>query len=69
MSLLPLFINKHLLLIPPGSLSHCKAKYKTKPLFLSSKELIAPLLFTEASTIAHRMHLKKKPLWDNDFNA
>lgn len=28
-SLLPLFINKHLLLIPPGSLSHCKAKYKT----------------------------------------
>lgn len=57
-SLLPLFINKQLLLIPPGSFSHCKAKYKTQTVFLSSNELIAPLLFTEVSTITHRMHLQ-----------
>lgn len=53
-----LFINKHLLLISSGSLSHCKAKYKTERVFLSSNEVIAPLLFSEASTVAHRMHLQ-----------
>lgn len=58
MSLLPLFINKQLFLIPAGSLSHCKAKYKTERVFLSSDELIAPLLVSEAFTITHRMRFK-----------
>lgn len=41
-SLFPLFINKHLLLIPPGSLGHLSLQYETKTVFLSSSELIAP---------------------------
>lgn len=57
-SLFPLFINKHLLLIPLGSLSYLSLQYKTKTVYLSGSELIAPGLFVEVSALTNRVQCK-----------